>query len=125
MGRKKSANNDTGNPDANPAAKVKCKWTQEENRVIIDGLHVQKDSGRQAQTQSGWKPGVWKMVKEHLEKDIGMSDPPKIEGKCQDHWTSKLKKDWHNVHSLSTQSGFSVTIFLPYNIIPHLDPTQT
>uniref|UniRef100_A0A0W0FX13 Uncharacterized protein n=1 Tax=Moniliophthora roreri TaxID=221103 RepID=A0A0W0FX13_MONRR len=46
------------------------------------------------------------MVKEHLEQDVGVSDPPKTEEKCQDHWTSKLKKDWHNVYSLLTQSGF-------------------
>ncbi|ESK81844.1 hypothetical protein Moror_9635 [Moniliophthora roreri MCA 2997] len=105
MGRKKSTNKDTGNLNTNPITKVKCKWTEEENTVMIDELHVQKDSRRQAQSE--WKPGVWKIVKEYLEQDVGVSDPPKTEEKCQDHWTSKLKKDWCNVYSLSTQSGFS------------------
>ncbi|KAI3622116.1 hypothetical protein WG66_015019 [Moniliophthora roreri] len=105
MGRKKSTNKDTGNLNTNPVTKVKCKWTEEENTVMIDELHVQKDSRRQAQSE--WKPGVWKIVKEYLEQDVGVSDPPKTEEKCQDHWTSKLKKDWCNVYSLSTQSGFS------------------
>uniref|UniRef100_A0A0W0G2J1 Myb-like domain-containing protein n=1 Tax=Moniliophthora roreri TaxID=221103 RepID=A0A0W0G2J1_MONRR len=94
---KKSANDDSG--ATQDSFKTRCNWTEEEDAVIIDELHIQKDAGKQA--QSGWKPGVWKMVRERLEQDVDISDPPKTEDKCQDHWSSKK-----NVHNLSSQSGF-------------------
>uniref|UniRef100_A0A0W0F600 Myb-like domain-containing protein n=1 Tax=Moniliophthora roreri TaxID=221103 RepID=A0A0W0F600_MONRR len=99
---KKSANDDSG--ATQDSSKTRCNWTEKEDAVMIDELHVQKDAGKQA--QSRWKPGVWKMVRERLEQDVGISDPPKTEDKCQDHWGSKLKKDWKNVHNLFSQSGF-------------------
>ncbi|ESK87868.1 hypothetical protein Moror_15275 [Moniliophthora roreri MCA 2997] len=94
---KKSANDDSG--ATQDSFKTRCNWTEEEDAVIIDKLHIQKNAGKQA--QSGWKPGVWKMVRERLEQDVDISDPPKTEDKCQDHWSSKK-----NVHNLSSQSGF-------------------
>jgi hypothetical protein len=60
-----------------------CRWSTQEDRIIVKTLLAKKAAGNQA--QSGWKSTVWSAVATELKKVAVGGGAEKTASKCSDH----------------------------------------
>jgi hypothetical protein len=97
MGKKRSANDistdvDTSDKENNatlaqigPRKQARCKWSDEDNRIMVQALMELKEAGQQA--DSGWKSSAWKVVADKLAVS-GTKGPQKTANRCADHFSN-------------------------------------
>jgi hypothetical protein len=67
-------------------AAKRCRWSTQDDRILVETLLAQKAAGNQA--QSGWKPTVWSAVAASLSKVAVSGQAKKTTTKCSDHWSN-------------------------------------
>ena len=64
----------------------RCRWSTDDNRVLVKTLLIQKAAGNQA--QSGWKSTVWSAIATELKKIAVGGQVEKTATKCNDHYSN-------------------------------------
>lgn len=64
----------------------RCRWSTDDDRVLVETLLTQKAAGNQA--QSGWKSIVWSAVATELKKIAVGDQVEKTTTKCSDHYAN-------------------------------------
>jgi hypothetical protein len=63
-----------------------CRWSTQEDRIVVETLLAQKAAGNQA--QSGWKSTVWSAVATELKKVAVGGGAEKTASKCSNHYSN-------------------------------------
>ena len=64
----------------------RCRWSTQDDRILVETLIKQKAAGNQA--QSGWKATVWSAVVTELKKIAVGGEAEKTTTKCSDHYSN-------------------------------------
>ena len=64
----------------------RCRWSAQDDRILVETLLAQKAAGNQA--QSGWKATAWTAVADALKKAAVGGEVEKTASKCSDHYAN-------------------------------------
>ena len=64
----------------------RCRWSTDNDRILVETLLGQKTAGNQA--QSGWKSTVWSAIATELKKITVGGQVEKTATKCNNHYSN-------------------------------------
>jgi hypothetical protein len=86
MAPKSTAVNAQKNSNKENGVRVRCIWTDIDDRILVRVLKDEKDAGNQS--GAGWKAQVWTKVDTVLKEESVSKGPVKTASKISDHWTN-------------------------------------